>query len=478
MHCCGQMSTKRYSLESRRRARFEKLITSVVKTVKPTDKEIEVATSTVNYLMAKIRRVAPKNVEILLAGSVARGTQIIGNSDVDIFLLFPRKTKVEEVERRGLEIGKRIVNRKKNESYVIKYAEHPYVKVYLSDLGINADIVPAYKISSADQRGTSVDRTQLHNEFVNTNLTERQRDDVRALKSFLRSHWIYGAEARTEGFSGYLCELLVYRYGSFLGVIEAMANLTLPVIVDVIGRGFVEPNSDEGKRMLKQFKSEFIVLDPTDRDRNVSAVVSMDSLARLTIISRKLLKRPDKEIFYGEGYSDIGARGKLTKIRKDMGVSVYAMTAKLPDISEDITWQQLRRLRHRLTNMLKEEGFEPYISLQEVKGTTAVMAFFVGRPRVHATVTYGPEVTMGAATERFMDAHKRAYFTSIYDGRVMTIDAVKHETPEELLMRAIKGNRVALPSYIRRRGMKMYVNTMPNEVASMLYRAYEKKALI
>ena len=52
----------------------------------------------------------------------------------------------------------------------MKYAEHPYTKVVLGDRGINADIVPAYKIKDASERGTAVDRTQLHNEFVNSTL--------------------------------------------------------------------------------------------------------------------------------------------------------------------------------------------------------------------------------------------------------------------------------------------------------------------
>ena len=126
--------------------------------------------------------------------------------------------------------------------------------------GINVDIVPAYKIKNAEERGTAVDRTQLHNEFVNSNLNVRQRDEVRVLKAFLKAHGIYGAEARIEGFSGYLCELLIYHYGTFANLVTAMANLKLPLIINT-GKSR-KMNNENTASMLKLFGKRLIVVDP------------------------------------------------------------------------------------------------------------------------------------------------------------------------------------------------------------------------
>jgi len=47
---------------------------------------------------------------------------------------------------------------------------------------------------------------------------------VRLLKKFLIGTGIYGAEIAKEGFGGYVAEVFVLHYGSFLGVLEAASN--------------------------------------------------------------------------------------------------------------------------------------------------------------------------------------------------------------------------------------------------------------
>ena len=67
-------------------ASIEAITERVLKDVKPSPEEIRITTDLANGLMARIKQAAPKDVEIILAGSVARGTQVRGNSDIDIFI--------------------------------------------------------------------------------------------------------------------------------------------------------------------------------------------------------------------------------------------------------------------------------------------------------------------------------------------------------------------------------------------------------
>ncbi len=46
------------------------------------------------------------------------------------------------------------------------------------------------------------------------------------LKKFLRSLHIYGAEISTKGFSGYVSEVLIIKFGSFLSTLEYFSNFT------------------------------------------------------------------------------------------------------------------------------------------------------------------------------------------------------------------------------------------------------------
>ncbi len=467
------MKDGKYELAKSSRERFKALLKEVLSNVKPSKAEIEDAKFAVNEIMGRLAKATSKDVEVLLAGSVARGTQIRGNSDIDIFLLFPRRMKERVIERMGLRIAKKIVNRKKNESFVVKYAEHPYTRLFLNDMKINVDIVPAYKIESATERVTAVDRTQLHNEFINSNLDEKQRDDVRILKAFLKAHNIYGAEAKTEGFSGYLCELLVYNYGSFLHVITNIANIKLPLIINT-GKSKAWKESDTSV-MLKKFGRKFVVIDPTDSNRNVAANVSEDSLFRFVVISRLLLNFPDVKSFYGEKKSDMYSEKRLAEICAGLGAELYVIRFGIPDMADDIIWQQLKKAMVRLHDLLEKGGFNPIISLHNKGAKEALVAFFVGNSGVRARRIAGPSIEMGDAVEGFMMVHKNPIALSIENGNLYAIEKAKYRTPEELMRSFLNSRPTKLPSYLDPKKSAIYVNKMPEDYAKMVYWAYLNK---
>jgi tRNA nucleotidyltransferase (CCA-adding enzyme) len=470
------MAQPGYVLTKTNRARLESLMKLVLEDVKPTKAELEETKKAINIIMERLRLVTPKNVEILLAGSVARGTHVRGNFDIDIFLLFPRSMSEDIIEKEGLEIAKKVI-KGKDESYSIKYAEHPYTKLAFGSLGVEAEIVPAYKINAINERGTAVDRTQLHNEFVISSLTDRQKDEVRVLKTFLHSHGVYGAEARIEGFSGYLCELLIHHYGSFANILGSVSNVKLPLAIDVLHNKEYTKGSGEAKAILDKFNHPFIVLDPTDENRNVAANVSEESLSRFAIAARNILKNPDKRAFYGSGYSDALSKGKIARIRGLLGADLYAIGFKLPDIAEDITWQQLKKLNSRLSLLLKEHRFSPLLTLQDISGRDAVIAFLIGRTSIKSRVVEGPSVAIGEAYERFVKAHRNAILLSLDRDRIYSIEPARYRTPRELLRGFLLNKKEALPSYLDRKSARLYVNEIPEGHAKMLYRAYSGKTI-
>ena len=92
------MKEGKYFLAMHLKERFNKLLEEALNDAKPTPEEMNSATRAANEVISRIKKVAPKNVEILLLGSVARGTQIRGSSDVDIFLLFDKSIEEKEME--------------------------------------------------------------------------------------------------------------------------------------------------------------------------------------------------------------------------------------------------------------------------------------------------------------------------------------------------------------------------------------------
>ncbi|MGC8537885.1 MAG: CCA tRNA nucleotidyltransferase [Candidatus Micrarchaeia archaeon] len=445
---------------------IEAIAERVLKDVKPTADEIRITTDLANDLMARIKNVAPKNVEIILAGSVARGTQVRGNSDIDIFLLFPKGLEERKMEKLGIEIAKKIVNKKKNERFEIKYAEHPYLKLIMGDEGIKADIVPAFKIGDSKDMGSAVDRTQLHNNFVNSNLSSYQRDQVRVLKSFLRFHNVYGAEAKTEGFSGYLCELLIHQYGSFQKLITAFSDLKLPLCLNPLDRDEI-PNPD----IFKKFGSDFIVLDPTDSGRNVAAGLSKTSLMRFVMACRIFLSNPTLKYFYGARYDEEHAAAKLDAVAKALGAEIHSLLFTIPDISEEVIWQQLKKLEKQISNKMRENGFGPLLSVESMQDNKAAILFLTNSYCIGSALKKGPSVLLRNASTAFIKAHPKSI---IYiDGELLSmVEKAAYAGPGDLLKGLLHDKSFIFPSYLSKSKTKYVEGRVPEDYAKMLYRRY------
>ncbi len=475
MHVGASMKAVDYALSRSKSRRLDAVVEAMLREVKPSEREIRDTTRMANELMGRLKGALPRNVEIILAGSIARGTQMSGNTDIDIFLLFPKSAAKDELERKGLSAARSIIDTKKNERCEVKYAEHPYARLSLEDMGITVDVVPAYRIAKADEMGTAVDRTQLHNEFVIAHMTQKQRDAVRVMKAFLDRHGIYGAEAMTEGFSGYLCELLVHHYGSFQQAVAAFAAAKTPLVIDPEKRAVM--TGAAASAQIKKFNSAFIVIDPTDSDRNVAANVSPDSLARASLASRALLRNPGKGTFNRAGHSDVGARGRLSSLAKGLGASVYVVNFVAPDIAEDIIWQQLKRLSVRLGTALGSNGFTPLMSLQRLHERDALVAFIVRDALIKAELAKGPSAFMAEAASRFIRARKGNGLVSLEGDRLYAIRPPRFRTPKELLQKFLTGRGAELPSHLKRKSMRIYVNSMPESIARLVYQAYAARKL-
>ncbi|EQD47131.1 tRNA CCA-pyrophosphorylase, partial [mine drainage metagenome] len=284
----------------------------------------------------------------------------------------------------------------------MNYAEHPYIKITRAGSRITADIVPAFKINDASEMASAVDRTPLHNAFVNSNLNDREKDQVRVLKYFLQQHYIYGAEARIGGFSGYLCELLVYHFGDFSSVVNYFAESKLPIVLDYNkGR-----EKEKRESIAKEFNSRFVVVDPTDRNRNVAAAVSLESLARMAVASRNLISNPNKNGFYRKGYSDEDAVGWILRLRDSFGLDLHTISVTTESISEDTLWPQLSRLKRNLLARIKTAGFEVFLSAQGLSGKRAVISIITERCAHGAELRRGPSVFDGSNAHTFYKSHK------------------------------------------------------------------------
>ncbi|NOQ55588.1 MAG: CCA tRNA nucleotidyltransferase [Nanohaloarchaea archaeon] len=286
-------------------------------------------------------------IEARLMGSVAKNTFIAGDKDLDIFIFFPPTTKKEVLETKGLLIGKSVF-KKFGGNYQVSYAEHPYTK---GKIGIfDVEIVPAYKITSTKKLMSAVDRTPFHTKYVLDNL--KNPDEVRLLKKFMKAIGVYGSDLKTNGFSGYLCELLILRCKTFNNLLKHAQKWNYQEIMD-LENGY---KKSEYKAARTKFNDQpLIFIDPTDKNRNVAAVLSIDRLARFIYFAGKFIDSPSIDYFFRiEQPKD---KRQILRSAKERGTFHIAITFKRPDLIEDILYPQLRRFRRRISDSLEHDGF-------------------------------------------------------------------------------------------------------------------------
>ena len=163
-----------------------------------------------------------------------------------------------------------------------KYAEHPYVHAIIE--GFDVDLVPCYLLENTSCLKSAVDRTPFHSRYILERI-KGMEDQVLLLKQFMKGVGVYGSELKVGGFSGYLSELLVLHYGSFMGTLEGTSRWRPGEIIDLEGGGAL--SHDE----------PMVVVDPVDPRRNVAAALTLDKMLQFAASARCFRKGPSLDFF-------------------------------------------------------------------------------------------------------------------------------------------------------------------------------------
>lgn len=404
--------------------RAAKVIAYVLPRILPSVKERHEDAVAAEILIGRLRSIVPPEVEVALMGSAAKGTSLGGNRELDIFLLFPKKYEHDKMCSLGMEYAREAFKHERTE---VKYAQHPYLHVFAGRY--SADIVPAYKISRIEEKGSAVDRSQLHAHYIKARMSADLRNDVLLLKKFLKNLGVYGAELRIEGFSGYLCELLVLNYGGFLPLLGAAAQWHNSKI-DVAGHY-------NGKEIPSFLDAPLIVIDPVDSNRNVAAVVSQTSLSRFVFQSRRFLKSPSKAFFFREKQSH--SKGKISKIMRERKTHILALRFAAPKVVDDILWPQLKKASQCIAKSLQAHDFEVFGYYHWSDGKECILLLELSRAQLPAVKRVnGPAVHFASDCEKFLSAHRNALNLHIEHERLVAVEKRGLQSAESALKEMLR----------------------------------------
>ena len=399
---------------------IEELIKDVLPEIVPSEDEKAKAKRAEVELRKRLDEVLKNypQLEYRFLGSYARDTWLKGNLEIDVFILFPEDTPKDELERIGLEIGKAVVD-----EYELRYAAHPYVHGIVE--GVEVDIVPCYKLKSAEKIKSAVDRTPFHHEWLKDRIKGKE-NDVRLLKKFLKVAGIYGAEYKVKGFSGYLCELLVVFYGSFIDVIKNATKWTRNTVIDI-----------PAGKVYRKKGSGFVVVDPVDPKRNVAANLSLDNLAKFVELCRRFLENPSKDFFIEKEEQMVDDK-KIAEEIENRGTGIYVVVFNRPDIVDDNLYPQLEKACRKIDEFLRRENFLPLRSGYYADENTCCLIFEtqvkeLAKIRRHE----GPPFEEEEHVKRFL-SKKRKYKPFIEGGKYWVYVERKNYKVEDAIADLIK----------------------------------------
>jgi tRNA nucleotidyltransferase (CCA-adding enzyme) len=321
----------------------------VLRKVRPTkaqDAKVWEAVDELESVVSQEARRLEVHVDLMLVGSVAKGTHL-KDPDIDMFMLFPESTSAETLKEKGLAIGRSVTGGREH------YAQHPYVRGEF--MGFQVDLVPCYKIKDTRKKMSAVDRTPFHTRYVKENLARGQADQVRLLKRFMKGVGCYGAEAKVQGFSGYLCELLVMRFATFQAVLKAASRWKKGEHIELDGH----PG--------KEFAEPLTFIDPVDTSRNVASAVSIETLLLIIRASREYLRSPSEKFFFPPERS-AWPSSRVEEVAGARLGNIVSVSFPKMDLIDDVVYPQLRKSLSAAVALLERKEFEVERTSMHVDG--------------------------------------------------------------------------------------------------------------
>ena len=382
---------------------LEEIFSQVLKRVNPSESEQKNVQELAKELIKKVEEAARErgvDAEVRVEGSVAKNTWLRDCPEIDVFMQVSTTTPKEAFRTVFLEIAK-----KATEGYtqIERFAEHPYLEAIIGDVYVN--VVPCYKVKQGKWI-SATDRTPFHTDYVKSLMDSKMSREVRLLKRFMKGIGVYGAEIKVGGFSGYLCELLVLSYGSFIEVLRFAADWKERTIIDY------QKHYKRTEDTEKLFEEPLIMVDPVDRARNVAAAVRKERYDEFTAASRAFLKAPEIKFFYPPETEALEPPNLIKKI-KTRGSTLVFISFNGKVTVPDVLWGKLYRYQRSLRNLIKKHGFKVLSDTvwSNEKGLNVFIFEMENRFLPNMKRHVGPPLVKKQECEKFLKKHLGANST-------------------------------------------------------------------
>lgn len=359
-----------------------------------------------------------------LGGSFAKGTFLVGDHDVDVFVRFDRSYPNEA-------LSDLLASALKGFRPSRVHGSRDYFKI--RSKGLNYEIVPVYALEKVADIVNIMDASPFHVAWFKRRCAVQPAlaDQIRLIKAFLKANGLYGAESWIRGFSGHLVDILAAYYGSFEALLRAAANWTPKIVIDI-------ENAHKGKALevLNPSKTEgpLIVVDPIQAKRNAAAALSEEKFNAFVALARAWLAHPSEKFFKPKPFSLTALRASA----RSQGKALLLLTARPRKDSEDIMGAGLLRSWKHIKEKLEEHDFKVLDAGFDWsrKPGPALFWFVLETAELEAErIVRGPPLANKVAVQRFKAAHAQSFER---EGRVLAKVRRRFTKAQELVAHLAK----------------------------------------
>ena len=281
----------------------KEVINNILSDISPTKEDVLRLKDIQKQILSKIKI---PNAKAVVGGSGAKNTWLKDTHDIDIYVKFNYNKYSKKSDELSDILHKYL---KKSFPRLLRiHGSRDYFQINFQ--GHTLEIVPILSITSAKQAKNITDFSIYHVNYINkqTKKSPKLANEIRLAKVFAKANKFYGAESYIKGVSGYVLEVLISKYGSFIKFIE---NASKWKVSTVIGN-----KKDAEKLNWAKKLSPLIIIDPVQPDRNAAAALSKEQYNNIIRSSEKFLKSPSESLFEQQpiNINNLKEKGNLTII--------------------------------------------------------------------------------------------------------------------------------------------------------------------
>lgn len=369
-------------------SKINRILDQVLNQISLTKKEEQELTEKANRVISKIKPFL-KNEKILIGGSLAKKTIIRKDEqDIDIFVIFKDELST------------------KNLGNILKKAKLNVVKIHgsrdyfqLSQDNLIIEFIPIVEIDRLRSNKNVTDFSPLHVKYLTKKANKSILNEIKLAKAFCKSNELYGAESFIQGFSGYALEILICYYRTFTNFLKKIQTQ------DFIDIEKQFKNRKEAFREINQSKllSPLVLIDPTNKYRNICAGLSKDSLERLRKLAKDFLKSPSIDYFSPTVFDE----NEFFKRSKNLKVFKLEITTDRDN--RDVAGTKMKKFFNFIVsslNNLDQKVIDSKFIYSQGKSSNAYIAL-KGSEFIEIK---GPKKEFSDAVKNFKKSHKNVYF--------------------------------------------------------------------